>query len=126
MIKEITNIDINNNFSLQTTKTPFSKYFGYFINDKLVAYIDTNIIYDRAEICDFYVKEEYRNQKIGSKLLQHFISYCQEQELKNITLEVKQTNEIALFLYKKNNFVEKAIRKGYYNGIDGILMELII
>ena len=44
---------------------------------------------------------------------------------KNITLEVKIDNNAAINLYKKYNFVEKAIRKGYYNGIDGILMERI-
>ena len=42
---------------------------------------------------------------------------------KDITLEVKQTNEIAIKLYKKYSFKQVAIRKGYYNNIDGLLME---
>ena len=42
---------------------------------------------------------------------------------KSITLEVNKNNIPALNLYKKFNFNEVAIRKGYYNGIDGILME---
>ena len=42
---------------------------------------------------------------------------------KKITLEVNINNTIALNLYKKFNFKEVAIRKGYYNGIDAILME---
>ena len=42
---------------------------------------------------------------------------------KNITLEVKKDNIPAISLYKSVGFVEKAIRKGYYQGIDGILME---
>ena len=44
---------------------------------------------------------------------------------KNITLEVKKDNIVALKLYKKMGFEEKAIRKNYYNGIDGILMERV-
>ena len=42
---------------------------------------------------------------------------------KDITLEVRKDNIPALKLYKEFNFKEVAIRKGYYNGIDGILME---
>ena len=56
------------------------------------------------------------------------ITFTFEPELieklqKNITLEVKQTNASAIHLYEKNGFKKVAIRKGYYNGIDGILME---
>ena len=42
---------------------------------------------------------------------------------KNITLEVKIDNTPAIKLYKKFDFEEVALRKGYYNGVDGILME---
>ena len=42
---------------------------------------------------------------------------------KDITLEVKEDNVPALKLYEKYGFKKVAIRKGYYNGIDGILME---
>ena len=44
---------------------------------------------------------------------------------KSITLEVNKNNIPALNLYKKFEFKEVAIRKGYYQGIDGILMERI-
>ena len=40
-----------------------------------------------------------------------------------ITLEVSKENERALALYKKYGFKEVALRKGYYDGVDGILME---
>ena len=42
---------------------------------------------------------------------------------KNITLEVKIDNYPAIKVYEDNGFKMVAIRKGYYNGIDGILME---
>ena len=41
---------------------------------------------------------------------------------KSISLEVRENNYPAIRLYKKFNFSERAIRKGYYQGIDGILM----
>ena len=38
-------------------------------------------------------------------------------------LSCKKSNDSAIHLYEKYGFEKKAIRKGYYNGIDGILME---
>ena len=40
-----------------------------------------------------------------------------------ITLEVNKENIPAIKLYRKLGFKDVAIRKGYYNGVDGILME---
>ena len=42
---------------------------------------------------------------------------------KDITLEVKIDNVPAISIYKKFGFKKVAIRKNYYNGTDGILME---
>ena len=41
-------------------------------------------------------------------------------------LEVNKENTYAIKLYKKVGFKEVAIRKNYYDGVDGILMELIL
>lgn len=100
---------------------PFGKYLLYIEKDEIVGYIYYSDIYDRAEINQIEVLVSHRNCGKASKLLEKMISLVD----KNITLEVKIDNNAAINLYKKYNFVEKAIRKGYYNGIDGILMERI-
>ena len=58
---------------------------------------------------------------IAKSLLNHLITICFDKE--NITLEVKADNVKAINLYKSFDFISVAIRKKYYNGIDGILME---
>ena len=42
--------------------------------------------------------------------------------IENVTLEVKMDNINAINLYEKLGFKKASIRKGYYNGVDGILM----
>ena len=42
---------------------------------------------------------------------------------KDITLEVRIDNYPAIKVYEDNGFKQTAIRKGYYKGIDGLLME---
>lgn len=105
--------------STELENNPYGNYLILIEEDKITGYIYYSDIYERAEINQFEVKTTHRNCGKGSELLKHLIEKLQ----KNITLEVKQTNASAIHLYEKNGFKKVAIRKGYYNGIDGILME---
>ena len=101
----------------------FTNYLTYLINGEPVAFINYYIMYERAEIININVLEEYQNQKIASKLLEHMVNECISHNVKNITLEVKETNIKAIHLYEKFGFSKVAVRRKYYQGIDGILME---
>ena len=105
--------------STELENNPYGNYLILIEEDKITGYIYYSDIYERAEINQFAVKITHRNCGKGNELLKHLIEKLQ----KNITLEVKQTNASAIHLYEKNGFKKVAIRKGYYNGIDGILME---
>lgn len=98
---------------------PFARYLIEIEDNKLIAYLYYSDIYDRAEINQIEVDISHRNCGKASTLLKCMI----ETVKKSITLEVNKDNEVAIHLYKKFGFEEKAIRKGYYQGIDGILME---
>ena len=63
-------------------------------------------------------KQEYKIDPIRSKF-----GEIEKEEVSNITLEVRISNEIARNLYKKFGFREVALRKFYYGDEDGILME---
>lgn len=98
---------------------PFAKILILKENDEIIAYIYYSDIYERAEINQIEVNKIHRNCGKGNFLLNYMINLLK----KNITLEVKEDNYSAIKLYEKNKFEKKAIRKGYYNGIDGILYE---
>ena len=128
MFIEITNNNINelNNSFINKEEVlndlannPFGKYLIYKEKDEVIAYIYYSDIYERAEINQIEVNFIHRNCGKGSKILEEFIKTVD----KDITLEVNKENIPAIKLYKKYGFIEKAIRKGYYNGTDGILME---
>ena len=107
--------DLNNN--------PFSHYIVFIDNSKILGFINYYLMYDRIEIANFNVLEEYQNNKIGSKLLDYLVNKYHDN-VDNITLEVRCDNKKAIHLYKKYGFIEKAIRKNYYDGVDGLLFEL--
>lgn len=120
-LEELTN---NTFLPLETVEkdfesNPFGKYLIYKEDEEIIGYLYYSDIYERAEINQIEVNLIHRNCGKGSKLLEKMISLVD----KDITLEVREDNTPALKLYKKYGFVETAIRKGYYNGVDGILME---
>ena len=113
MFRELEHIDDN----------PFSRYVEYIIDDNVVAKMKYSLIYDRMELDDIIVKEEYRNKGIGNKMMCYLVSVAISEKVVNITLEVRKSNEIARNMYKKFGFREVALRKFYYGNEDGILME---
>ncbi len=101
----------------------FSKYFIYIEKSNIIGFINYYDMYERFELAYIEVREEYRNRKIGSKLLERLIEIAKKNNVENITLEVNINNIYAIKLYEKYGFKKVALRKGYYNGIDGYLME---
>lgn len=105
--------DINNN--------PYSRYLMALDNDKLIGYIGINV--DRfGEILNFFVVEEERGKNIGKSLLKEAINQAKLALSESISLEVKETNKAAISLYESFGFYVSHKRKGYYNGIDALLM----
>lgn len=100
-----------------------SKYFIYTENNHIIGFINYFDLIDRFEIANIVVLEDSRNKKIGYKLLSYIIKIGEKRNIENITLEVNINNSFAIKLYDKCNFKVVAIRKRYYNGQDGYLME---
>ncbi len=102
----------------------YSHYLLYLVDDKIIGYINYYLIYERIEIANFNVLEDYQDKHIGTSLISELISKY-ENTVDNITLEVKSDNTKAIHIYEKMGFKKVAIRSNYYNGIDGILMERV-
>lgn len=120
--------DFDNFWSFDIFKEELQCSSSFFIvakkqNDEIVGFAGFKAIIDEADIMNIVVNKNYRNQGIGTFLLNNLISYAQKLKLCTITLEVNEKNLPAISLYKKFNFEKLGIRKNYYNGTDnGIVM----
>jgi len=101
----------------------FTKYFIYLEKSNIIGFVNYYDLFERFEIANIYVLEEYRCKGIASSLIAKVIDVGKQKNIENITLEVKKDNDAAIALYKKFDFIPVAIRERYYNGVDGILME---
>ena len=91
---------------------------------KVIGFVGVWIIAGEGDITNIAVSPKYRNHGIASNLLINLFDVCKTFNCKNITLEVRASNIPAQNLYKKFNFKEEGMRKGYYsdNGEDAIIM----
>ena len=93
--------------------------YVYLIDDKVSGYLMILDSIDVYEILAIATVEEYGNKGIAQKLLDKI-------KTKDIFLEVRESNKIAINFYKKNKFKEISIRKNYYSkpNENAIIMKL--
>lgn len=95
----------------------FFKSLVYY-NNGIKGIIVYDLLYDRIEIEYIIVDAEYRKRGIGTLLLNEI----EQKGIKNITLEVRESNKAAIEFYKNNGYRIETIRKDYYGSENGYLM----
>lgn len=93
----------------------------------IVAFAGIWQVVDIMHLNDIVVAKKFRNQGIGKTLLNYIINYTKEQNINELTLEVRQDNLSAINLYKHFNFKIIGERKNYYGANNNaIIMTLYI
>ena len=113
------NSAFNKSYMETLIKADNSFIYTYIIDDKVCGYLMVLDSIDVYEILAIATIEEYRNKGIAQKLLDKI-------KTKNIFLEVRESNQIAISFYKKNKFNQISIRKNYYSepNENAIIMKL--
>ena len=100
-------------------KADNSFIYTYIIDNKVCGYLMVLDSIDVYEILAIATIEEYRNKGIAQELLDKI-------KTKDIFLEVRESNQVAINFYKKNKFKEISVRKNYYSepNENAIIMKL--
>ncbi|MCX7642071.1 MAG: ribosomal protein S18-alanine N-acetyltransferase [Elusimicrobiales bacterium] len=94
------------------------------IYNKICAFINFWIIGNEIEINSLVVSKKFIKNGIGSLLLNKVFEIAKDLKVKRILLEVRENNNDAINLYRKNGFEIYNIRKKYYDfKYDAIMME---
>ena len=110
-------------FFYEMYTNPFAKVYVYEEEGIIKGYLDLWITFEKAQIANIGVKKAYQGKGIGQALLDEAINIANKKGCENISLEVRVGNEKAISLYEKNDFINVATRKKYYeNGDDAYLM----
>ncbi|MGK0290061.1 MAG: ribosomal-protein-alanine N-acetyltransferase [bacterium] len=71
-------------------------------------------VLDEAELFKVGVDPAFRKKGLGSELVTAMEVELAKYQVKSLFLEVRETNQNALFLYQKRGFEEVGKRKNYY------------
>ncbi|HHT67025.1 MAG TPA: ribosomal protein S18-alanine N-acetyltransferase [Erysipelotrichaceae bacterium] len=92
---------------------------------RVVGFSDYWHTFDSATICQIAVHPYLQRKQLGSALMDEIYNDCYAKKVKNITLEVRVSNEKAINFYKKHGFKIETIKPRYYdNGEDAYYMIL--
>lgn len=130
-IFEVSNLSFKLPWSIESIKSEINNPLAKYIvakdmeSNKILGFIGVWIILGECDITNIAVHPEFRKLGIGEKLLTSMINLCESLNCNIINLEVRSSNLSAISLYKKLNFLEVGLRKGYYedNKEDAILMQ---
>lgn len=92
----------------------FTYYCCIEINKKVIGYAGLWKIIDEGHITNIAVLPMYRKKGYGNNLIKNLINYCNKNSIVSMTLEVRESNEAAINLYRKNGFEIAGIRPNYY------------
>lgn len=121
----------NSGFARKTFEKELeNKIAAYFVakdGEMVIGYAGLWNMCGIADIMDVAVYKDFRRQGIGEALIEKLIEYCKNEDISEINLEVRISNDAAQSLYKKMGFIEVGQRPNYYeNRETAILMKKIL
>ncbi len=93
-------------------------YFVGRLDGRIVAYGGIWVILEDSHVTTIAVHPDVRGQRLGEELLVHLLDEAIERDASWITLEVRESNEVAQKLYRKYGFTIVSTRRGYYSDND--------
>ena len=110
-------------FEYEISENAFSNMVVYEKENKILGILGYYILFDDAQITTIATLKDARGQGIATELMEYLIEDCNKKQCSVLSLEVRKSNSKAQNLYKKFEFIEMNIRKGYYeDGEDALFM----
>jgi ribosomal-protein-alanine N-acetyltransferase len=113
-------------FYFEVTNNPASRCWVADLEGKIIAMLVAWFVVDEIHIATIATHPDFRKQGIGEDLLSHTLQFARAEGALTSFLEVRESNEAALNMYRKFGYVETSRRENYYadNNEDAILMTL--
>lgn len=111
-------------FREEIVQNQMAFYIVAEIHGQVVGYAGLWRIIDEGHITNVAVHPDFRKKGIGESLVMLLMAHTVQEGILSHTLEVRQSNSAAIFLYRKLGFKPGGVRKNYYedNGEDALIM----
>jgi ribosomal-protein-alanine N-acetyltransferase len=113
-------------FRYELLENPYASLFVAKTRDAavIIAFACAWIVDQEMKINNIAVHPDSRSRGVGTRFLRFLLQYAASQGCREVTLEVRPSNEVALHLYHGAGFVPVGRRKQYYTDTheDAIVM----
>ncbi|TAH66344.1 MAG: ribosomal-protein-alanine N-acetyltransferase [Anaerolineaceae bacterium] len=99
---------------LESISNPSNHYLVAIVDGRVVGYCGYWGVVGEGYIYNVAVKASFTRRGIGNRMLEELIVQARSRGISSLTLEVRQSNEAAINLYKKLGFIEAGVRKDFY------------
>ncbi len=82
--------------------------------DEVVCYALMMIGYRESNLLNISVNPKFQRQSIATQLMEQLLLISRINHAQQIWLEVRESNQAAIKLYEKFNFIKVGLRKNYY------------
>lgn len=89
-------------------------------NNIVNGYLYALDLIDNIDLLSIFVDSKYRTKHIGTNLLNRLIKYAKD---KTITLEVSESNIVAINMYRNLGFSTVSKRQNYYKDDNALVMK---
>ncbi len=121
-IYQLSNQEMGSKFDYQMIKDYINakETFSVFIVEKndRIGFIILWESGENGQIFDFGIIDEFRRKGYGKLLLNFAINYFKKNNVKIISLEVREDNLAAIKLYESHGFIKQRVISKYYKDCD--------
>ena len=104
-----------NAFSNEIRDNKLAHYFVGRLDGIVVAYGGIWVILEDSHVTTIAVHPEQRGKRFGEEMLVHLLDQAIALGASWVTLEVRESNDVAQKLYRKYGFTVVSTRRGYYS-----------
>jgi len=101
---------------------PTRRYVAATDEGSVRGYGGIMLVGEDAHVVTLAVAPGYRERGVASRIMMELIGLARANGARHLTLEVRESNQAALELYRKFGFEPAGTRKGYYTTEDAVVM----
>lgn len=92
---------------------------GVWENECLLGFVLIGVVLDESELYQVAVSPDRRGQGLAHQLMDAATGILAERGVRKLMLEVRESNQAAIQLYRSFGFIQDGCRKAYYASVDG-------
>jgi ribosomal-protein-alanine N-acetyltransferase len=102
-------------FLQEVEENSFSRSYVVLDNGRVAGYFVAWFLRREVHLLNVAVAKSHQRKGIGRRMLQYLIDLAKSEHKDMITLEVRESNEVAIRLYRSFGFTPVGLRREYYH-----------